>query len=58
MYENHDFSMILMMTLGLFLFSGEKIFCDDGGNTNNSDSKNPKTAVVFNEIHLHKRVTF
>ncbi len=42
------FLMILVLGLSFFFFPSEKMFCDDTGNTNNTNSKNPQTTVMEN----------
>ena len=42
--------MIIGVILSLFYFPNGKIFCNDTGNTNNTNSKNPQTAVVENIV--------
>ena len=42
------FLMILVLVLSFFFFPNGKMFCDDTGNTNNTNSKNPQSAVMEN----------
>jgi len=45
--------IITVMILSFFFLSDRKFFCDDTGNTNNTNSKNPQTAVVLNVQYQH-----
>ena len=50
--------MIIGMILSLFYFPNGKTFCNDTGNTNNTNSKNPQTAVVENVMQQEMIVEF
>ncbi len=45
--------MIFVLSFTIFLSSSITYFSDDGGGTNNTNSKNPQTAVVLNVQYQH-----
>lgn len=50
--------MVLVLSFTIFLSSVIFYFSDDGGGTNDTNSKNPQTAVVWNVVQQEVPVEF